>query len=228
MYVSRLLKRHFFSLRVSGEDLYYQRDRALPTIVYANHSNWWDGFVMLEFARRRWRIDSHLMMDIEQMRKYRFFRMLGVFSVNRDSPREAVRSIDHAVELLQGTGNLLWIFPQGELLPNDRRPIRFYRGTARIVQKLERVNLLCMALRYEFLTEQRPEIFVRFSHLQRIDGALDPAELTARMGEHMDREVDALRADVTRGQLDDFVPILQGTPSRNSVIDRAIGIRSST
>jgi chlorobactene lauroyltransferase len=227
MYIVYILKRHFFRIHVSADDLFEQRDAMLPTIICANHSSWWDGFVMLMFAHRRWRVDSHLMMDIKQMRRYRFFRWLGVFSVDRDSARSAVESIGHAAELLTGTGKVLWIFPQGILLPNDARPIRFYQGVARIIEKLGRANLLCMAMRYEFRGEQRPEIFVRFSHLQCVDGPIDPAVLTASMRDSMECEVDALRDDLARGSLEGFAPVLFGRRSRNSVVDRIQAPRST-
>jgi chlorobactene lauroyltransferase len=219
MYVTRILKKHFFALHVSGEHFLEERDSSLPTVIYANHSNWWDGFVMLFFARRRWHIDSHLMMDVEQMRKYLFFKWLGVFSVDRQSPRGAAESIRHAVELLQGSGKILWIFPQGVLLPNDTRPMHLYTGLARIAQRLGRVNMLCMALRYEFGKEQRPEIYVRFSDPARIDGVPDAAALTGRLRDGLEQAVETLRQDVARGAVTEFAPAFRGKRSRNAMID---------
>ena len=219
MYITYILKRNFSFIHVAGESLVFARDTTLPTIIFANHSNWWDGFVMFECARRRWRIDSHLMMDIEQMRKYSFFKWLGVFSVDRNSPKSAVESINHAVDLLIGTGNILWIFPQGVLLPNDVRPIHFYQGTARIVEKLGRVNILCLALRYEFRKEQRPEIFLRFSNLQHLESPIDAGLLTQRMQTSMEQELDSLRNDVICGAMSEFSPMMSGRKSRNAIVD---------
>jgi chlorobactene lauroyltransferase len=219
VYVTRILKRHFFSLRIAGERLFLERDPSLPTVIIANHSNWWDGFVMLHFARKRWHVDSHLMMDIEQMRKYPFFRRLGVFSVDRHAPRSAVESMHHAVDLLAGTANILWIFPQGVLLPNDLRPLRFARGTARIIEKLGTVNLLSLALRYEYRNEQRPEIFARFFDLTRLEGVTDAEALTREMEAAMERGVDALRDDVVHGRTGGFESALRGAASVNYAID---------
>src|SRR4030095_9229349 len=106
-------------------------------------------------------VDDYLMMDIEQMRKYRFFKYVGVFSVNRNDAREGIESVNYAAELLQNSGRYLWIFPQGEMQPQDYEPVKFFGGIARIAEKLGRVNLVPVSFRYEFIMEQRPEVFIK-------------------------------------------------------------------
>jgi 1-acyl-sn-glycerol-3-phosphate acyltransferase len=97
LYLSRLFNKHFYRIHISGEQNINSLSKEFPTILYANHSNWWDGFVAYFLSSKRWKLDDYLMMDIEQMKKYRFFKYLGVFSVNRANPREAVKIPDYAV-----------------------------------------------------------------------------------------------------------------------------------
>ena len=47
-------------------------DNSKPVIMYANHSNWWDGFIAYLLTNRYQKKDDYLMMDIEQMKKYSF------------------------------------------------------------------------------------------------------------------------------------------------------------
>ena len=72
--------------------------------------------------------DAYGIMEERQLRRYGFFRRLGMFSVDRENFRSARRSLDYAATLLRGTGRVLWLFPQGEIVPNDRRPVRCYRA----------------------------------------------------------------------------------------------------
>jgi hypothetical protein len=54
----------------------------------------------------------------------------------------------------------MWLFPQGEMLPQDRRPLKFFSGIAKLAEKIANVNLVPVCFRYEFLMEQRPEVFI--------------------------------------------------------------------
>jgi hypothetical protein len=41
--------------------------------------NWWTGLRFF-LSKALWNIDAYVMMDIEQMQKYRFFKRIGAFS----------------------------------------------------------------------------------------------------------------------------------------------------
>ena len=71
------------------------------------------------------------MMEESQLRRYFFFSWIGCFSVDRHHPRAAMQSIQYAAHLLkEHPGRMVWLFPQGEIAPNDRRPLVFFRGAA--------------------------------------------------------------------------------------------------
>lgn len=170
VYNRNLFKRRFHSLNVSGLDILQKRDKKIPLIIYVNHSSWWDGLVAFEISRMA-NLDSFVMMEEKQLKKLFLFRRLGAFSVMRENPRSAVESINYAANILaENTNRTLWVFPQGEILPNDLRPLKFYNGTARIIEKVSQCNVVPIALRYEFLSEYKPEVFVQIGNIDLFYG----------------------------------------------------------
>lgn len=220
IYNTKLLKKHFFRVMLLEEENFLSRPSGIPSIIYANHSNWWDGLAAFHLSKVLWNIDAYVMMDIEQMQKYRFFKRIGAFSVNRNNPREALESIEYSVELLKETNRVLWIFPQGVMQANDFRPIKFYNGVSKIAQKLGEVNLIPAAFRYEFLMEQRPELFISIGKAKPFDKSEDIKLLTDDLNTELIKELDSLKNKVINSELNDFKLILQGKPSRNKTLDK--------
>lgn len=222
IYHDRLLKKHFYEIHLLGEENYKGIDPALPTILYANHSNWWDGFISYYLTTKYFRADDYLMMDIRQMKKYRFFKYVGVFSVDRTNPREGVESINYASELIKDSARHLWIYPQGIMQPQDKRPLVFYSGISHIAEKLGRVNLLPVCFRYEFMMEQRPEVFIKIGQPDIISGSVEK-ELTQYLQNKFTILLDELKDKVTGGNTEGFTTIFTGISSRNKTVDRFYG-----
>ena len=78
-YHKRLLKKHFYSIHLTGMENLGSLDNTMPVILYANHSNWWDGFIAYFLTNRLLKKDDYLMMDIKQMKKYFFLVMILYF-----------------------------------------------------------------------------------------------------------------------------------------------------
>lgn len=223
VYNTKILKKSFFRIHIRGEENFMLRDSGLPSIIYANHSNWWDGLIAFYLSRTIWNIDAYVMMDFEQMKKYKFFRRIGVFSVNRENPEEAAQSVNYAVNLLKNSNRVLWIFPQGIMQPNDFRPITFYKGVSKIANDSGEVNLIPIALRYEFLMEQRPELFISIGKVNRNNPGEDIKNLTLQLNNLLLTELELLKANVTGLELENFNTILQGKNSRNKTLDNLYG-----
>ncbi|HEY0657804.1 MAG TPA: lysophospholipid acyltransferase family protein [Pyrinomonadaceae bacterium] len=209
VYNRNLFKRRFNSLQVSG--LKFLKDKAVetPLIIYANHSSWWDGLTAFQLSYQAG-LESYLMMEEKQLKKLRLFRRLGAFSVVRENNREALKSIDYAIETLQqNTESALWIFPQGEILPNDARPLRFYNGLARIIKSFEKSSILCAAIRYEFLGEYKPDIFVKIGKLElsASDLKLKPLEISEILSKSLTDALDELKSDISNRRFSKFEKI---------------------
>jgi 1-acyl-sn-glycerol-3-phosphate acyltransferase len=197
VYNRNLIARRFEGLRVAGPEHLRVRERGVPLVLYANHSSWWDGLIAFQVGRAC-RLEQYAMMEERQLREYPFHRKLGAFGVVRENARDALRSIEYAGQLLKGTSRVLWIFPQGETLPNDARPLVLYTGAARIVERTRLADAAPVAIRYEFLDDYRPEALVRVGPPERVavDDGFNAKSLTATFTERLTRTLDELRADI--------------------------------
>lgn len=206
IYNRNLLKRRFHSLKISGLSFLEGKASGVPLIIYANHSSWWDGLVFLEILRR-FDFENYVMMEEKQLRKLFLFRQLGAFSVVREKPREAVKSINYAADLLKKNANrTLLIFPQAKILPNDVRPIRFFNGLARIVEKVETIYAIPAALRYEFIGNYKPEIFVKISEPEFIkkDVGFQSKTLIVDFEKRLSETLDALKREINLSQTENY------------------------
>ncbi len=194
---------------------------ALPTIYCPNHSNWWDGYLCMVLARTVFHHEPYLMMEERNLARYRFFTWAGVFGVDRDDARAAVASLDYAADLLRGhPARGLYLFPQGTMVPNERRPLRLYSGAARLAQRVGRVRIVPVAFRYTFLQEQRPEAFISIGPAHEVTADAHPRATTAWLGDAITAELDALTADVTAEHLTDFTTIMRGQSGIDRAFDR--------
>ena len=193
----------------------------LPTIVYSNHPSWWDGYIAFLFSDELWHCESYLMMEQPQLARYSFFRYCGVFSVDRHDPREGMRSVAYAATLIRaGAGRVLWIFPQGEITPVDRRPFETFAGVAHIAKRAAPLRCIPMALRFEFLQEQRPEALIRLGPALTIDAVNDTKALHNELDARLLHEIDQLRVDTISGTTTQYRTVLQGRASVNVAWDR--------
>ena len=206
VYNRNLLKRRFNSLQVSGLKFLKKKGDKTPLIIYANHSSWWDGLTAFQISRQTG-LDSFIMMEEKQLKKLRLFRKLGAFSVVRENNREALKSINYSIQILeQNPKRTLWIFPQGEISPNDARPLRFYNGLARIIKRLEKCSVISLAMRYEFLGEYKPDIFVKIEKvdLSAADLKLKPQEISDILAVKLSDNLDELKTEIVNGNSSNF------------------------
>jgi len=200
-----------------------------PLIAYLNHPSWWDGYaaMLLDRGLLRGAYTSFVMMDEAQLARYRFFRWCGAFSVDRRSPRSSLASVEYATRLLAGRPDrALWIFPQGELQPDDRAPIALYPGAARIALGAA-ATMLPAAVRLEFGRAQRPEMFLRVGPAHPVVGTT-PAAVTADLTARLARAVEELREDVRRGDRQGYAVLLRGRAGIDRRWDALRGHRSAT
>ncbi|MBC8076789.1 MAG: lysophospholipid acyltransferase family protein [Chloroflexales bacterium] len=197
-----------------------------PLIVYLNHPGWWDGYMCFLIARKllRQRFDGYIMMEEPQLRAYRFFSWCGAFSIDRSSPRAAARSVAYISRVLrERRERALYIFPQGEIAPNDRRPLTIFSGLAHIVRRVGGATLLPVALRYEFRGEQRPEAFMLLGPAHRAEANCDVRALNRSVAARLTESVDTLRDLVLAEQLAGFQTLVRGRPGVNRVFDGVFG-----
>jgi hypothetical protein len=160
-YLKFLFHRHFSAFHLL--DRMPETDAQLPLLLLPNHSTWWDGFFVFYFNQYFFTRRLYLMMLERQLRKYPFFKRVGAYGIEPDSPSAIRQSLRYSADVLnrQNSGkNMLCIFPQGELLPWHTRPLVFKKGIDIIIRQSEKpFTVLPLAMRVELLEEQRPEVF---------------------------------------------------------------------
>ena len=197
-WLDRTLRRRFHNVYIGGAEHLRSLDPARPVVGCVNHTNWWDGFVLYVLSHRLLPHDIHLAMEEKNLRRYRFFTWMGVFGVDLATRAAALPGVRYAVRLLRGEASggrarLAWMFVQGELLPANR-PVEVKPG-ALFLARQAGASVLPLALRYEWLSESRPSIFVQVGApmeasasaeelaavlnalFSRVDAALDPLDL---------------------------------------------------
>jgi len=205
-------------------------DGTAPVILIANHSSWWDGHLAMALNEERWHMDAYMMVENTQLARYQFFAWGGAFSVDRRNGRSALASLQYAVDRVTGAPTrLLILYPQGEILANDVRPLHFFSGVGHLVkdvtQRAGACHVYSAALRYEFIGEQKPEAFISISAPTIFTRAeLPTAKAIAGLLEtELTRELDQLRENVVTYQLDTFEPMLSGAWSINRLWDALRG-----
>lgn len=211
-YNTRLIKKFFYKVHLEKNSSFNRRNTNLPTIIFANHSNWWDGLIAFFLSNNIWKIDAYVMMEIEQLTDHKFFSRLGAFSVDKSSATSAYKAIKYSVDLLKDNKKVLWIFPQGKMLPNDARPLSFYSGLSNIIKKSGDVNLFSLSFRYEFLMEQRPEVFLNLKPCM-IKNYWNAKELTNVLSHELTYNLENLKTDILNANTSNYKTILSGKKS---------------
>ncbi len=106
----------------------------------SNHFSFWDGFwacyLMLNGIHQSGNIKGFYVMILEkQLQKNMFLRYFGCFSV---APGKASisESLDYAAQILNTTGNLLLMYPQGNLESQYVRKIIVKEGIGEIIKRV--------------------------------------------------------------------------------------------
>lgn len=217
LYNQRLLRQAFHAVWWRGVDILTAEPRQ-PLLIYANHPGWWDPLLAFFVVQQTGR-DGYMMGEENTLRTFRFFRWMGGFSVNRADARDVAQAIRYASERLAAPATALWIFPQGEIVPPDKRPLTFLPGVAHILRRTTACIAVPTAIRYDFNDQPRPEAFLDFGSGELIHGAEinDIPALTRHLQARLTRQMDALRDAVWERRREGFSLALRG---QRSISDR--------
>jgi 1-acyl-sn-glycerol-3-phosphate acyltransferase len=210
VYNRNLLRRKFDSFHVANLDRLCH-DGKVPQVILANHTGWWDGLVAFQLSMEA-KLDFFVMMEEKQLRRFWPFTWLGAFSVVRDSPRSASRTIEYAADLLRKNSNSsLWVFPQGELVPFASRPMKLFKGFSRIVEQVGECRIVPLTIRYEFLKAHRPSIVVSIDspfHIS-LSGRIQREELVDIVRQRLEEGEDSISMMIeSGGPTDGYIDIL--------------------
>ncbi len=228
-YSRRQFRKYFHAVRAFVDPRTLAMDRRWPVIFFCNHAYWWDGFWSQLCTEEFFRQNLYIIIDYQQLAKHRFFTRLGAFSIDRDQPRSAVRTLDYAAKCLvqeSSRQNALWVFPQGMIEHVDKQPVHFFHGTSSIISRVLRqtggIYLVSVVSRIEYLSEQRPDLFLSFRAPEHLDhaGFPGPKNLTNRMRDATAEHLSSLKKKILSRDTGDFAVLVRGRRSINRKVER--------
>jgi 1-acyl-sn-glycerol-3-phosphate acyltransferase len=170
---------------------------ATPLLVVANHTSWWDPFVVRELQREmRPGAPIRTLMLAKELDRRPFFKRIGVVGINPES----IGSIRSVLRQLRGSvrnspASTVLIFPQGRIWPSHRRPLGFRRGFELLAASLTPIAVLPIALHVEPLNSVKPTIFVLPGKVWDAAGA---APSIAEVEERVTRDLDRILGHAAR------------------------------
>jgi chlorobactene lauroyltransferase len=197
-----------------------------PLIVALTHCAWWDAYMLFLISYRLLHssFQNYIMMEAKQLRAWRFFAWCGAFSIDRSIQGDVDRSIGYIAERLrERQGRCLWIFPQGRIVPPDRRPLSIYPGITRVIRQTGGAMLWPIALRYEFRGNQRPEALIRSGPAHYISAEDSTILLTDEISKRLTATADLLRDDWLTDRIRDYPVLLHGRKRLNDRFDQLLG-----
>ncbi len=214
MYFRRLIKRSFCSVKAKGLDIARSEiqtslESHRPIVLCANHSSWWDAPLIYFLSYDVLKIDSYCLMEKKQYDRYPYFSKFGVIPLIREDARYSIKVLSDAASFLNNTGKGLWIFPQGEIIPNGRRPFHFYTGVSYILEKLDNPLLLNCFMDIRIGAEQYPEAFVEFFKIKK-SITEDRKEVAGIISEEFEKVASSFNEEYNSGRMENFEELING------------------
>lgn len=167
LYINNKLKSnfsHFYSTnRLPSFDV------QKPILVLQNHFSWWDGFFSdLVYRKYFYNYKIYMMILESTLNKYKFFKYLGAYSINKFKPRDTLATLHYTKQLLTQKNTFLVIFPTGELLPYSLTKIKFKTGIEKfIISKEYDFFILPLSFKIQYENASKPNVYFRFGEVLR-------------------------------------------------------------
>lgn len=205
LYHQRLLRRSFDQIYLHSKGNF----PTTPAIYIANHSSWWDGLIYFHLCRTVLTEDIYIMMHESGLKRYPYFKRLGAFSINRSNPKDILRSLHYAEQLVQ-EGKSVWMFPQGDEFHLEKRPLGFQPGISYVLERLPYTQVVPVSFYYSFGHKKKPDVYIKagipFYH-HDLSGR-SRTEKTAGLEQVCTEQLDELKELVVTRQLNMFSKLL--------------------
>lgn len=145
-----------------------------PLVIVANHTSWWDGFLLRDIHRAL-RPDApfHVVMTAHELARFPFFRRIGAVGIERDSAGSILRAFRQLARKAEAAPrSVILYFPQGQIWPAWRRPLGFQRGVELLLRTMPPATALPIGIHIEALNRSAPAAFIS------VGSPLDSADAT--------------------------------------------------
>ena len=158
--LSWILKRRFNKLTIHNIEL----KSDCSYLLLCNHLSFWDGFwaAYLSYKAINKKAPTRAffaMIVKKQLKKNLWMRYFGCFSIAPFS-NTAFESIDYASEILNTPGNILLVYPQGNLESNYVRHIELKDGIKSILTKTKgKCQIIWSSNLIEYFESLKPSVY---------------------------------------------------------------------
>ena len=133
-----------------------------PVLFVANHTSWWDGFLLRDVQRTlRPGASLYSVMTARELDRNPFLRRIGAVPLEPSSSASvlALLRILRDIARTQRAVSISY-FPQGRIAPAWQRPLGFRRGVELLVRAIQPCWIIPVGLHIEPLNATRPTAFV--------------------------------------------------------------------
>jgi 1-acyl-sn-glycerol-3-phosphate acyltransferase len=191
MYTRNLFRRRFRKVYYDGP---YSADSNRSTLYYMNHASWWDALIPFLLNEYHFRQNARALMDLHQLKRYPFFRKIGVFSVDRENARSALHSLNRTREWLEGENNSIYLFPQGGIR-NEFSPIVFEHGIGWLAKSCRNCDIVPLAIHINSVRGDKPDLFLRTGNALEINYSDDKKAISDKCRLALEGILNGLRSD---------------------------------
>ncbi|MES2651827.1 MAG: 1-acyl-sn-glycerol-3-phosphate acyltransferase [Bacteroidota bacterium] len=159
LFIRIFLNRRFNKIKVNEIEI--KPDHSY--ILMCNHFSFLDGFLAYYLADRLFKKNGmrrlYIMSVKKQMEKNWWLRYIGSFSID-PGKRSIDESFTYAADVLAQPGNLVLMYPQGNMESNYIRHIHFEDGLNQIVPKITgKCQLLWSSNILEYFESTKPTLY---------------------------------------------------------------------
>ena len=217
-----LLRRHFHAIEIEGV-LDESTVQHLPHVYYVNHSSWWDGLIVYQAFRHLSSADHYIMMGQQQLQKYMFFRKIGAYGIDATHVQGIKSSLTYTIQLLK-QNKRVWLFPQGEIVHLNRRPLQFRPGIDLLLRSVPHTVVVPVALHHGLYQHQKLQVLLQIGKpLRESWDDYSRREIAPYLTCVLERQLDDLATQVVSsidGTLPHTVSLIKRQHSINETYDR--------
>ncbi|MBS0012263.1 MAG: 1-acyl-sn-glycerol-3-phosphate acyltransferase [Bacteroidales bacterium] len=129
-------------------------------LIIGNHFSWYDGFFMNYYNSKVLRKKFHVMMLEEQLRGRMFLNKAGAYSI-KPGTRDIIESLRYSSQILADPGNIVLMYPTGEIQSSYMSSFVFMKGLDRILEgnDPEIRFYVCMI---DYFSDRKPSAWIYF------------------------------------------------------------------
>jgi len=173
IYLNWILRRHYKSIHFFHENRDKPKDKnKASTLVLCNHFSWWDALLIYFWNEKYNGQKFHCMVLRSTLVKNKSLNKVGGYSIE-PGKRSVFSSLKYTEELLREPGNMVLLFPQGELYSNHAPYIPFKQGIEKIWNRIQgSADLIFMAGFIDYFSEKKPQVNFYIEYDQTKPGSL--------------------------------------------------------